>query len=456
MNNHRSNYRIFRKKLGFTLALLTIYLPIFSPNLVFAESETNSLLTEIKKQLKKLKNEQAVLEKRLEEIEDKEKTRQLMTQTTSQPIANGSDNQLKIGLSGLFAGGFSSVDNNDLENLQAGGHDPNRNGFTVQNVELSINSTVDPYFDAQANIIFLIDQDGETVVELEEAFFTTRALSSGLQVKAGQYFTEFGRLNPMHPHRWDFVDQPVILSRLFGGDGLRSQGARVSWLMPTDWYSELIIGAQNAKGETVASFLFEEDEVIAGHLLGERSARNFSDLLFSARWLNSVDFSDSTSFNFGLSGLSGPNSSGKTTNTSIVGADAFLKWHPDYSQRGFPFVSWHTEWLSRRYEANDRGNFNREVLTDSGFFSQLLWGFELDWIAGLRFENTHANGDNLLDPLRDKRRRLSANLTWRLSEFSKLRLQYNRDWAEHLEEDTADSLILQMEFSLGSHMAHKF
>lgn len=134
---------------------------------------------------------------------------------------------IQIGLSGLFAFGGSSENNDELGGLQVGGHDPNRNGFTVQNVELTLSSTVDPYFDAQANIIYLIDIDGETVVELEEVFFTSRHLTGGLQLKGGQYFTEFGRQNVQHPHAWSFVDQPVILSRVFGGDGLRSQGARV-------------------------------------------------------------------------------------------------------------------------------------------------------------------------------------------------------------------------------------
>lgn len=120
--------------------------------------------------------------------------------------AQADGNPLQIGLSGLFGFGGSSLDNDDLAGLQAGGHDPNQNGFTVQNVELAIGATVDPYLDAQANIVFQIDADGETVVELEEAYFITRNLPAGLQVKGGQHFTEFGRQNKQHPHtstwRW--------------------------------------------------------------------------------------------------------------------------------------------------------------------------------------------------------------------------------------------------------------
>ena len=356
-----------------------------------------------------------------------------------------------MGLSALFAAGGSSVNDDALANLQAGGHDPSRNGFTVQNVELFAGGAVDPYFDAQANLIFLIDRDGETVVELEEAFLTTRALPHGLQVKAGQFFTEFGRHNPQHPHTWAFVDQPVVLSRLFGGDGLRSQGARIAWLTPLPWYSEIYLGAQNAKGETVSSFLWAPDESVGGYTLIDRGgARGAGDLLWSARWLNGVDLSDTVSANIGVSALAGPNASADDTDTRIYGVDVYLKWRPVVNQRGFPFVAWQTEWLTRDYETPDN------TLKDRGGYTQVLWGFAPRWIAGLRLEYADGEGDTGTDPLRDRRTRYAPNLTFYPTEFSKIRFQYNRDWAEHLEGHTADSVWVQYEFNLGAHSAHKF
>ena len=407
-----------------------------------------------------------VLGERLQQLEQQETAALAAARSmpSRQSPATVAGNPLQIGLSGLFAAGGSNADNDELAGLQAGGHDPSRNGFTVQNVELSLGATVDPYFDGQANIIFLIDSEGETVVELEEAFLTTRNLPWGLQVKGGQYFTEFGRQNPQHPHAWAFVDQPVVLSRFFGGDGLRSQGARVSWLAPTPWYSEFYLGAQNANGETVSSFLAEgagdpdDPETIGGHALTDREGRDPGDLLYFARWLNGVDLSETLSMNLGFSGLTGPNASGRSTDTTIIGTDIYLKWQPAYVQRGFPFVSWHTEVLQRRYEAGDTDDPSRETLTDWGFFSQALWGFQPGWVAGLRTEFAEADGaeSSADDPLRDRRKRLSPNLTWHPSEYSRVRLQYNRDWAEHLTGGSADSLFLQVEFSIGSHMAHIF
>ena len=451
----------------FRVGRVAIFIAVLlNPGAAVASEESEALqeqLAELRQQLRHLQRSYDrqinALTQRLEELESKSAqpepvTTSLAVTVPSVPAATGSG--LQISLSGLFAAGGSSVSNDQLEILQGGAHDPRQNGFTVQNVELTLRGTVDPYFDAQANIILQIDADGETVVELEEAFFVTRSLPWGLQVKGGQYFTEFGRQNPKHPHTWSFADQPVVLSRFFGGDGLRSQGIRASWLMPTNWYSDINIGMQNPKGETVTSFLGVLDEEIGGHLLIDRDARKFRDLLYTARWLNGFDLSDTVSMNLGISGLWGPNASGTKTDTQIFGADSYMKWQPAYTQRGFPFVSWHAEILKRRYEAGDAADPDREILKDWGLFSAVLWGFKPGWVVGLRGEYATSNGDDSLDPLRDTRKRLSPNLTWYPTEYSKLRLQYNRDWTEHLPDKTTDSLWLQLEFNLGSHAAHVF
>ena len=63
------------------------------------------------------------------------------------------------------------------------------------------------------------------------------------------------------------------------------------------------------------------------------------------------------------------------------------------------------------------------------------------------------------DPDRQSRWRLSAELTWYPSEFSKIRLQYNHDFLDQmrfLDAREVDSLFLQFEFALGAHGAHKF
>ena len=153
---------------------------------------------------------------------------------------------MNISFDGLFAAAGTT---GNFENLETGGHDPNQRGFTVQNLETTFDGAIDPYFNGQASIVFQIDKDGESLLEVEEAFLTSMSLPLNLQVKAGTFFTEFGRLNPQHPHAWSFADQPLVNGRFLGPDGLRGPGARLSWLAPTSNYTELFFAVQNSQGK---------------------------------------------------------------------------------------------------------------------------------------------------------------------------------------------------------------
>jgi hypothetical protein len=277
---------------------------------------------------------------------------------------------------------------------------------------------------------------------------------------------------------------------------------RASWLMPLPFFSELFLSVQDSQGETAAFFRQQgeghgddEDELpfTFREANNNRGVSRFTDLLFAPRYAASVDLTDSQTLLLGASAAFGPNASGDEsggdTDTQIYGTDLTWKWQSPRASGGFPFVAWQTEAMLRKYEA---GSFNwdedtdglldggelafpaggpaflpRERLTDYGFYTQLLYGFRRGWVAGLRFdwldgergkyEKLGLTLDN--EPLgRDKQRvgrwRLSPNLTWYPSEYSKIRLQYNYDDREWIGED--HSVWLQFEFILGAHAAHKF
>ncbi|HUP88844.1 MAG TPA: hypothetical protein VM100_05830 [Longimicrobiales bacterium] len=353
---------------------------------------------------------------------------------------------MNIGFDGLVDFGTSTARN--VRALQRGDHDPAVKGFTVPNAEISLDGAVDPFFKGFANIAYKLDENGETGVELEEVYFITTALPHNLQVKAGQFLTEFGRQNGQHPHGWSFVDQPIVLNRMFGPDGLRSQGARVSWLAPTPWFTELMVTVQNSVGETAFSFRSEESPEIHGGGVVEDTDESLTDLMIVPRVSTSFDLSNTQTVVAGVSGAFGPNNSAVDARTSIFGADLYYKWKPEAAQQGFPFVSWQTEVLFRRYGASG------ETLHDNGWYSQLLWGIRPRIIAGLRFD--HANGDEGSNEseIRTLRTRVSPNFTWYPTEFSKLRFQYNYDDRENIGTD--HSFWMQFEFILGAHAAHKF
>jgi len=390
-----------------------------------------------------------------------EKAREPWSPTQPITLLSGARGYLNLSFDALMDFGWSTTP--DVTAIERGDHDPLQRGFTLPNEEIFLDGAVDPYFKGVADIVFKLDQDNATEVELEEVYLTTSSLPWNLQAKAGQFFSEFGRINQQHPHAWDFVDQPLVIGRMFGPEGLRNPGARLSWLVPTPFYSELFLTAQNSHGGTAFSFRNTEDALF-GRTPVDRPVRNPGDLLYVPRYVASYDLTDSQTIVAGVSGAFGPNASATDTRTQIYGADLYWKWKPPWQSGGFPFLSWQTEALGRRYEAGagllERAGMAtvalpRETLFDWGVYSQLLYGFRPRWVAGLRGDWVSGDrGTFSPDENRADRFRISPDLTFYPTEFSKLRLQYNYDHGQLRGDDS--SVWMQVEFLLGSHAAHKF
>ena len=328
------------------------------------------------------------------------------------------------------------------EPLQGGAHDPTKNGFNLQQLELSIGSVVDPYFRFDSNLVF--SQFG---VEIEEAYVTTLDLPLNLQVRAGQFLTRFGRINATHPHAWDFVDQPFIMSRYFGAEGNRGLGVEGSWLTPLPWYVEVIGSATDATGEATARSFF-----------GAAAERVLSPLDFQLTGAVKQFFplSDDLSLLWGLSVATGPNPTGYRNYTSIYGTDVYLKFRPITSQSSQQLV-FQAEVLYRRRQVPE------DVLSDWGGYAQTVWRFANRWATGVRYEFGSAaktlEGRVANDPLDPEwisdRQRITASVTFWPTEFSRLRLQAATDrvgWRGSPDY----SAFLALEVVTGAHGAHAF
>ena len=114
-------------------------------------------------------------------------------------------------------------------------------GFNIGESELGVSADIDPQFRGVATISLL--PDGSSSVE--NAFVQTTALENGVNLKFGRFFSGLGYLNEQHSHTWDFVDQPLVYSVLWG-DQLKEDGVQLKWLAPTDLFIEL--GGEIGKG----------------------------------------------------------------------------------------------------------------------------------------------------------------------------------------------------------------
>jgi hypothetical protein len=329
------------------------------------------------------------------------------------------------------------------EPLMTGGHDPQANGFTLQQLEMSVSKSVDPYFRFDSNIVFSLYG-----VEIEEVYATTLALPGRFQVRAGQFLTRFGRINNTHPHAWDFVDQTFVIGRVFGGEGNRGLGVEASWLAPTPWFVEVVGSATSAAGESTArSFYGADDQGFETPL----------DLQATLAVKQFFPLSQDLSLAWGLSGAFGPNPSGLGNRTEVYGTDVYLKYRPISRATDAGMVALQTEWLYRRRQVPG------DVWSDMNGYAQLSWRFSPRWGAAGRYElGTPATGldgavaDDTLDPAWSvARHRAAAALTFWPTEFSRLRVQGGADLAGW--RDRPDwSALAALEINVGAHGAHAF
>lgn len=358
------------------------------------------------------------------------------TAYTGSPGAGAKALNPDVSLDGLFAlSQFNVASPLTFEE----GHDPHGNGVQLQNLELTLGASVDPYFRADANIVF--NQSGE--VEVEEAYATSLDFPWNLQLKAGAFFTGFGRLNAVHPHAWSFVNKPLVLSRMFGGDGLRNPGGQLSWLTSLPWYSEIIGSYQTSTGSTAVSFRGPK-----------ATMRSVGDGFFLMRSNNFTSISEELALNFGASWATGTNATGDRTRTNIIGGDLYLKYR---RSSALSFVSLQIEALKRYYETPS------QRFDDWGAYAELGWRvvapFER-WVLGARLDYVSDKPTPVAtsgDPDRDtvKRWRVSPAVTFYPSEFSKIRLQYDHDVQDGAEKPQ-QMIALQFEYIIGAHGAHKF
>ena len=317
-------------------------------------------------------------------------------------------------------------------NLQAGGHDPTGNGFNLQGLELSFGADADPYFKLAGNIVF-----GPEEVELEEVYATTLSLPASLQVRAGQFFTRFGRINDSHPHQWDFVDQPLVIGKMMGPDGNRGLGLEVSWLSPLPWYLELVVSETMATGECCArSFYADDDQGVHGP----------QDLETVVALEQFHALSDDWSLATGLSFAIGPNPSATNAESYLLGGDVYLKYRP-ISRQSHTIVSLQAEGITRRRQS---AGPDGATLVDTGLYGQLFWRFAQRWATAARYDYvTGAPGDPLDPEWVSERQRVAADVTFYPTEFSRLRLQGSADLPAY-RPDPIYAAFLALEVAVGA------
>jgi hypothetical protein len=150
-----------------------------------------------------------------------------------------------------------------------------------------------------------------------------------------------------------------------------------------------------------------------------------------------------------------------TGDTDLYVADFVWKWAPDGNSRERNFklqaeYLWRNEDgayllaedLAAPWDENQRGWYVQGIFQP---FPRWRFGARIDSLSGGTRDPGFAGSP--LFPLGSNPMRYSLMADWSNSEFSRLRLQYNRDEAVELDDD---QFGLQYIFSIGAHGAHSF
>jgi len=328
-------------------------------------------------------------------------------------------------------------------------------GLSLDETELAISANIDDKFYGSVNAS--IEQtNGETSGELEEAFFETLALPKGFKIKAGKFLSDIGYLNPIHAHAWDFADAPLAYVAMLDG-GYSDTGLQGRWVAPTTLFLE--VGAELFAGDTFPAANGADSNGTGAWTM---FAHVGGDVGTTSSWRAGLSYQDADA-NGRVSSYGVDPDVGTavfTGSSELTIADFVWKWAKNGNPRDRYYVV-QAEYLHRKEDGAIEGTLT--VLsgdyagTQSGFYVQGVYQFRPRWRAGLRYDRLDANNavDTLLLPLvvEHTPSRESAMVDFSNSEFSRFRLQYNRDDSR---QQSDDQIVLQYTMSLGAHGAHRF
>src|SRR2546428_4381882 len=298
--------------------------------------------------------------------------------------------------------------------------------FGMHQSQVRLQAIVDPYARADFFLSF-----GEEGVNLEEGYITFTALPAGFVAKVGKMRSAFGKVNTMHNHVLPWVDRPLVTNNLVGGeDGLDDAGVSVEHIIPAPKGIFL-----EATGQ-----LFRGDSGDAQHPLFRASTK--SDVSAVAHLRTYKDITESTNVDIGFSYGRGHNDAGSNFLTQLYGIDATLRWKPLRRSIYHSFVGrGEFIWSQRQQPPFEQRAF--------GFYTSADYQLGRRWFLGGRYDHSdRSEFANLTD------QGASAVLTYWPSEFSQVRGQYR--FTHYAGNIDTHELLMQVQFSLGSHGAHPF
>jgi hypothetical protein len=302
--------------------------------------------------------------------------------------------------------------------------------FNFRSAEIGLAASVDPF----ARMYGFINgtRDG---VEVDEAAAVTTSLPWNLTAKGGRFLADFGRLAKTHAHELPFVNEPLSVERMIGGE-TQADGLEVNYLFPTPFFLRATLGGYNKLGE-------------GNDRLDNSKSRSWSQFTYLGRLNTYFDLSDNHSIELGTSmavtpsvRLVGDPSGG---DRMLNGVDLTYRYQPLDSAvyQGFTLGS-ELFANSERFAVNDAAQRRRSV----GGYSYAELKLNKSWSTGFLFDYAPS-----IESPAKKTIGYSPYLTWNMSEFNRLRFQFTHA-DDHVRADKAEGgnqFFVQWTTVIGAH-----
>jgi hypothetical protein len=306
--------------------------------------------------------------------------------------------------------------------------------FNFRAAEIGISASIDPY--ARGYAYFTGSKDE---FDVEEAAIVTTSLPWNMQVRAGRFFADFGRLAKFHPHEYAFVNTPLSLERMVGGES-KADGVELSYLFPTPFFLRATVGGYNKLGA-------ENDR------LDDTKSRAWSRFTYLGRLQTYFDLADNHSIELGSSLAFTPSiripSDPEGGNRTLTGIDLIYRYQPLGSTL-YEGLTVGAEFFGNSERLERASGFRR--MFAPGGYAYAEAKLNREWAAGFLYDNA----PSLTSPGK-KTVGYSPFVTWSLSEFNRLRFQYSYldDNVREEKSERGHQFFLQWTTTLGSH-SHGF
>jgi hypothetical protein len=430
--------------------------------LAVSDQEIEAMKAEIRSMRQSYESRIADLESKLSIMENqKPDGQQAKAPSTASSVKSGRtvyDNSFNPSIGVILNGRYSSFsgENSEIAGFAIGEEGKRgKEGFGIDESELNFSSNVDDKFYGSITAA-IVREGGEDKIEMEEAYIQTlpgMGLPKGANVKAGRALWTIGYLNEHHAHSDDFADRPlpygVFLNSAFNDDGME-----VSYVLPTNFYSE--IGGGVFRGDdfpfgSAGGGDFDAWSAFArvGGDIGDNQGWRLGGYVLSGDAASRAGNEDSVNF---------------TGDTSLYVADLRYVWAPTGNARQTEVTLqgeyfWRTE--DGAYE--DFSAATGEAAFDDqarGWYAQGVYKFLPQWRLGYRYSRLKTPDapvgllGSALDAGGYRPDAHAVMIDWTNSEFSRMRLQYNHEELSRSQND--DQILLQYIMSIGAHGAHKY